>query len=127
MKNKILIVILILLSIVLFYQLKGPHRLLGWYLSPSDKLTQADAIVVVSGDNDRTKHAIELYKQGYAPKIIFSGAASDGQTSNAFAMALEASHAGILKGAMILEEKATNTYENAHYSKEIIQTQGMNN
>lgn len=128
MKKKILIVILIVVSALFFaYQQKIPHKLLGLYLSPSDNLVSADAIVVVSGDGDRMKHAIDLYKKGLAPKLILSGAASDGLTSNALAMHLEASAAGILDEAVIMEEKARNTFENAQYTKEIIQNQGMDN
>lgn len=112
---------------LLAYQQKVPHILLGKYLSPSSNLTKSDAIVVVSGDDDRIKHAIDLYKQGYAPKLILSGAARDGLTSNALAMHLEASRAGITNEAVIMEEKAYNTYENALYTKEIVLSNNMRN
>ncbi len=46
------VIILILISSVLFpaffYHLKIPHKLVGRYLSPSDTLTYANAIIVVS-------------------------------------------------------------------------------
>lgn len=128
MKKKFIVglVIFILFSTIAYTQ-KVPHILLGKYLSPSDILTKVDAIVVVSGDGDRMKHAIDLYKQGYAPKLILSGAARDGLTSNALAMHLEASRSGVPNEAVILEEKAYNTYENALYTKEIILAQGMKN
>lgn len=118
-----------MLSVLLLfsYQQKVPHILLGKYLSPSNNLIKADVIVVVSGDDDRIKHAIDLYKQGYAPKLILSGAAKDDLASNALAMHLEALRAGIPNEAVIMEEKAYNTYENAVYTKDIITSQGMNN
>ncbi len=125
MKKKLILFFFVFLCLFTLYQLKSPHKLLGYYLSPSDNLTQADAIVVVSGDNDRIKHAIDLYKQGYAPKVILSGAASDGFTSNALVMHIEASAAGIPNESVIMEEKATNTFENALYTKEIVTSQGM--
>lgn len=128
MKKKILIIILLVVTtLFLTYQQEIPHKLLGWYLSPSDNLISADAIVVVSGDDDRMKHAIDLYKKGLAPKLILSGAASDGLTSNALAMHLEASAAGIPNEVVLMEEKATNTYENALYTKQIVQNQEMDN
>lgn len=128
MKKKLLLTIVILVAVgyILISQ-KIPHKLLGIYLSPSDKLTQADAIIVVSGDDDRIKHAIELYKLKFAPKLILSGAAKEGFTSNAKAMQLKASRSGILNEAVVLEEKAYNTYENALYTKEIILSHGMKN
>ena len=119
-------VLLVVVSIFLFQQ-KIPHKLIGQYLSPSDNLTKADAIVVVSGDTDRIQHAIDLYKQGYAPKLILSGAAKEGFTSNALAMQIEASQSGIPSEDVILEEKAYNTYENATYTKEIVLSQGIKN
>lgn len=127
MKKKIIIILGFILLLGLIYQQKIPHKLLGHYLSPSDTLTQADAIVVVSGDGDRMKHAIDLFKQGLATKLILSGAASDGLTSNALAMHIEASAAGIPNESVIMEEKATNTFENALYTKEIVISQGMDN
>lgn len=112
---------------MILYWLKVPHYLLGQYLSPSDNLYPADAIVVVSGDNDRMKHAVDLYKKGYAQKLILSGAAKDGLASNALAMHIEASQSGVPDEAVIMEEKALNTYENALYTKEIVISQGMKN
>ncbi len=127
MKKKIIIFVAIFFILFSLYQLKISHLLIGRYLSPSDILTQADAIVVVSGDSDRMRHAIDLYKQGYAPKLILSGAARDGLTSNALAMYIEASRSGVPNEAIITEEKAYNTYENAIYTKEIVLSQGMKN
>lgn len=114
-------------AVAILYLFKIPHLLIGQYLSPADNLYRADAIVVVSGDSDRMKQAINLYKQGYAPKLILSGAAKEGFTSNALAMHIEASQSGIPNEAVILEENANNTYENALYTKEIVLSQGMKN
>ncbi len=127
MKKWLIVSLLIIVSLSVLYQLRVPHILLGKYLSPSDNLTKADAIVVVSGDTDRIQHAIDLYKQGFAPKLILSGAQKEGPTSNAFAMHLEASRSGVPDEAVILEEKATNTFENALLTKEIVQTRGFKN
>ena len=127
MKKKIIITLVILLLLGLGYQQKILHKLLGMYLSPSDTLTKADAVVVVSGDDDRIKHAVDLYKQGYASKLIMSGAAREGFISNALIMHIEASRAGVPNEAVIMEEKAYNTFENAVYTKEIVLAQGMQN
>ena len=63
MKKRIFLITLFLVAAVsiLFFQ-RITHILIGQYLSPSDVLTKADAIVVVSGDSDRMKHAVDLYK-----------------------------------------------------------------
>lgn len=128
MKKRILIAfVAFLMLMAAAYIQKVPHILLGYYLSPSDVLTKADAIVVVSGDSDRMKHAIDLYKQDLAPKLILSGAAREGFTSNALIMQIEASRAGVPNKAVLMEEKAYNTYENAVYTKEIVLAQSMKN
>ena len=107
------------------YSIHTSRLLVGRYLSPSDKLTKADVIIVISGGSDRIKHAINLYHEGFASKMILSGAAKKGPVSNAKAMQIEASKAGVLNDDIILEEKATSTYENAIFTKKIIKSQGF--
>lgn len=126
MKN-LFIVIVILTVGFLFYQSRIPHRLIGEYLSPSDNLTKADAIVVVSGSSERITHGVELYKNGLSSKLILSGAAEDGKSSNALAMKIEAEKQGVPDEAFLLEEKATNTYENAKFTQELINKKGYKN
>lgn len=99
---------------------------LGFYLSPQDKLEQADAIVVVSGGQTTTRaeYGIKLFKQGYAPKIIFSGGALDDGPSNAVAMRQQALESGLSDDNILLDEDAQNTYENAVNSKRLMDTVG---
>lgn len=128
MKSRIFLITLFLVAVVLIlYFQKIPHIVVGRYLSPTDVLSKADAIVVVSGDSDRMKHAVDLYKSRLANKLILSGAAQEGFTSNALAMQLEASRSGIPNEAIILEERAVNTYENALFTREIVKSQGLKN
>lgn len=96
----------------------------GFYLSPQDNADKADAIVVVSGGQttSRAEKGIDLYKQGYAPNIIFSGAALDDGPSNAFAMRDQALASGVPAGNIYIDEKSQNTYENAVNSKAILQS-----
>ena len=122
MRKVILFIIFLILVIAIFgyYQAESGLTLIGRYFSPSDQLSKADAIVVVSGSNERFTHALSLYKEGFAPKLIFSGAASEGPTSNAKAWKIAAIKEGVPEADIITEEKATNTYENAAFSKGII-------
>lgn len=96
----------------------------GFYLSPQNNPDKADAIVVVSGGQttSRAEKGIDLYKQGYAPNIIFSGAALDDGPSNAFAMRDQALASGVPAGNIYIDEKSQNTYENAVNSKAILQS-----
>jgi uncharacterized SAM-binding protein YcdF (DUF218 family) len=89
---------------------------LGFYLSPQSPLQKSDAIVAISGGDtvERMKEAVRLYEAGWAPKIIFSGAALDPSSpSNAKVMAVEAEARGVPKTAIILDETSVNTEANA--------------
>jgi uncharacterized SAM-binding protein YcdF (DUF218 family) len=88
----------------------------GFYLSPQSPLVKSDVIVAISGGDTaaRTKEAVRLYHEGYAPKIIFSGAALDPNgPSNAKAMASAAETQGVPPSAIALDETAVNTRQNA--------------
>lgn len=83
----------------------------------------ADAIITVSGGDTaaRTTHAVTLYKNGWAPLMIFSGAAQDKSgPSNALAMRQIALAAGVPSEAIIIEEESENTEQNATNSRTII-------
>lgn len=95
--------------------------LLGGYLTPSDNLTKSDIIVVLSGGEDRTEWGIKLYQEDWAPRILFVGAAMDKTgPSNAKVMEAEAIERGIPQEDIFTEERSINTYENAKFSKEIL-------
>jgi uncharacterized SAM-binding protein YcdF (DUF218 family) len=95
---------------------------IGWYLSPQDAIRKADVIVTVSGgDNDaRIRKSVELYKEGWAPYIIYSGAAAEGEVSNAAAMKNISVSMGVPGSRIIIEEDSVDTQENAEFSAEII-------
>lgn len=109
------------------------------YLTPRDLETcqapqqigdcaRVDAIVAVSGGdtNARADEAIRLYQQGWAPKIIFSGAAADETgPSNAEAMARRATEAGVTSDAIITEELSRTTAENALNTSRFIADQSL--
>lgn len=109
---------------------------LGLYLSPNDlapcgekpsglsPCQPVDAIVAVSGGDTRarTLEAIQLYKNGWASKLIFSGAAQDKSgPSNAQAMQLQAQQAGVSADDIILEEYGETTKQNAENTHNIFQ------
>ena len=119
-------IIKIILVVIVFFLLVcigitwflGPDSLRGCGQSPSasGKCIQADAIVVVSGgDTDaRADQGIALFKNGWARRLIFSGAAVDKSgPSNAKAMETRALAAGVSAEAILLDEKSATTNENA--------------
>ena len=113
--------IVVLIALFLIYP--SLERIL--YLG--DTPHHADAIIVLSGDLEpyflRTKKAVELYKQGYAHYIIFSGYGSGGD--NAEFLSKIALHYHLPKHAIIIEPNARTTYENFFFSKPLILKHGF--
>jgi len=96
---------------------------LGFYLSPQSTLNKkADAIIVISGGQTDTRaaHGIALYKAGWAPKLIFSGAALDDGPSNAAAMATQARAAGVPASAILTDNASQTTDQNAIDTKRLV-------
>src|SRR5690606_2946839 len=92
------------------------------YLPKSDPLKKSDAIIVVSGGDTkgRTLHGVDLFKKGWAPKLIFSGAARDpASASNAKAMRAIAAATGVPASAISLDEYSKDTKENAKETRQI--------
>jgi len=112
----LLFIILFVLGFVLVATLG-----VGFFLAPQNKLERADAIVVVSGGDtsSRVTTGVALYKEGWAEKLIFSGAAREG-TPNAWAMRRQALEMGVPEERILVEPKARDTFENALFVAEII-------
>lgn len=88
----------------------------------------AGAIVAISGGDTtaRTEEAIQLYQNGWAPIIIFSGAAQDKSgPSNARVMRDIAISKGVPRDVIFIDELGRNTKENATKSKSILAQQGV--
>lgn len=117
------IVFLLLLPVYL-----GPNDLSSCGDNPDDKNLNsachpADAIVAISGGDTlgRAGEATKLYKNGWAPYLIFSGAAQDKSgPSNAEAMRKSAIAGGVPATAILVEEASVNTEENAANTRALI-------
>jgi len=115
---------------------------LSVYLSPDDlakcrsepsaqnECAKADAIVAISGGDTaaRAQKAVELYQNGWAPAIIFSGAAADPNSpSNAAQMRKIAIRAGVPANAISIDETSRNTDENAKNVAKILKQNDWTN
>lgn len=93
----------------------------GSYLVINDSPEKADLIICLSGDKgQRTIHAVDLYQQNYAPKILFSGGNVYDDITMAQLMAEHAQKLGVPKEAVIIEKRANSTYQNALFCKEML-------
>ena len=122
------LVLLFLLTAFLVSAYLGPDKLrFCGEPSASGDCAKADAIVVVSGGDTkaRTAEAIKLYKQGYAPVVVLSGAAADKSgPSNAKVMQRQAIDSGVPGEATIIEEHSETTGENAENTMQILKSRG---
>ena len=107
-----------------------PNSFIGCNTTPvtsGKNCLKADAIVVVSGGDTRarTSAGIDLYKNGWATELIFSGAAQDKSgPSNAEAMQRQATEAGVPESAILIDEDAASTQQNAKNTKTIFSEHG---
>ena len=110
-----------------------PLQILWDYLGMHQEPRKADCIVGFGNFNtDIARRAAELYHQGYAPKIMFTGGLGRNTTNlftepEAVKFARVAMECGVPKEDIILEDKSTNTKENIDFMRKIFEEQGMPN
>jgi uncharacterized SAM-binding protein YcdF (DUF218 family) len=92
--------------------------------TPQPPPTPSDAIVVISGDEQmaRFEEGLTLYEHGYGKYLVFSGAAFDNGTSNADVMRDLAVQRGIPATAILEEPLAEDTWGNAVYTRQILES-----
>lgn len=93
-------------------------------------LKPADLLLVLGSNDERVGvYAAGLYRQGLAPRVLFSGGAGRfteglrGTEAERFAAAAEA--AGLPREAILLEIRSTNTGENIRFSREVLEENGL--
>ena len=94
---------------------------------PQEPLLASDAIVVISGDEAlaRYRDGVRLYKAGWAPRLIFSGAAWDGTHSNAEVMRGLAIDDGVPASAILVDPTGDDTYGNAVHTRTLMVEHGL--
>jgi uncharacterized SAM-binding protein YcdF (DUF218 family) len=68
----------------------------------------------------RTRHAVELWRAGIAPRIVLTGGVGTWPPSEAAAAAQVAVGLGVPSDALVLEERSTSTEENAAFAAELL-------
>jgi vancomycin permeability regulator SanA len=84
------------------------------YRRPADAIVVLGALAYADGTPsdalaDRVRTAVDLYQQGYAPLLIFSGGPGAGKFSEPQCMRLMALRLGVPDKAMVLDEQGLNT------------------
>jgi len=107
-----------------------PLQVLWDYLGMHQEPRKADYIVGFGNFNtDIARRAAELYHQGYAPKILFTGGLGRNTTHlftepEAVKFARVAMDCGVPEGDIILEDKSANTKENIDFMRRIFEERG---
>ncbi|RIK46760.1 MAG: hypothetical protein DCC57_15145 [Chloroflexi bacterium] len=103
---------------------------LGFFLDVSAPPARADAIIVMGGEGGRfmrSRHAVELYAQGFAPTVVFSGGtlASTGIGCTSTALSLEAATGlGLPAAAVRLAPEAQSTLDEAANLRDLAAAEG---
>lgn len=106
-------------------------QILWDYLCLHQEPERADCIIGFGCYNqDVPRRAAELYHQGYAPWVMFTGALGRNtrnmwQDSEAGRFARIAMECGVPEDAILIEDRATNTAENIRFARELLQQRGI--
>ncbi len=102
----------------------------GHFLTAVNTLSQADAIVVLGGDGGsfyRVQQGVELFNEGYAPLVVFSGGTlkDAGLACSSAQLSLEAAQQlGLPADAIIIADGAQSTYDEAVNIRRLAQQHG---
>ena len=106
-------------------------RILDAYHRLNHTPAPADCIIGLGTNDPRVgERAADLYLEGLAPRLVFTGGVSGWtqglyQTSEAQAFAQAALKKGVPQEAILMEEKATHTGENIRCSKALLQSRNL--
>ena len=107
-----------------------PHLQIIWnYLCLNQTPQQSDVIVGFGNFNtDIARRAAQLYHQGYAPKILFTGGLGRNTEGllpepEALRFAKVAMACGVPEEDILLEDKSANTKENIEFTRQLLEEQ----
>lgn len=85
-----------------------------------NRLEKADAIIILTGNGwERTAYGVELYKSGWAPRLVMIGSTGSRPPAE---MAAYAREQGIPDAAIIIAPRSNNTRGNADETLKLAET-----
>ena len=108
-----------------------PLQVIWDYLCLKQTLEKADCIVGFGNFNtDIARRAAELYHQGYAPKVLFTGGLGRNTEGllpepEAVRFAKVAMECGVPAADILIEDKSANTKENIEFSRCLLEREGI--
>lgn len=111
--------------------MENPDALVLWHYHQVHHEPVESDLIFVLGSNDLrvADRAAELFHQGLAPRILFSGGTgrlTEGWTeTEAEQFAARARELGVPDEAILIENRSTNTGENIRFSRELLLEKGL--
>ena len=108
-----------------------PLQVIWDYLCLHQKPEKADCIVGFGNFNTNiARRAAELYHQGYAPKILFTGGLGRNTEGllpepEAVRFAKVAMDCGVPEGDILIEDRSANTKENIEFTRAMLEARGI--
>ena len=108
-----------------------PLQVIWDYLCLNQRLEKADCIVGFGNFNtDIARRAAELYHQGYAPKVLFTGGLGRNTEGllpepEAIRFARVAMEWGVPEEDILVEDRSTNTKENIEFTRSLLWEKGV--
>jgi uncharacterized SAM-binding protein YcdF (DUF218 family) len=118
---------LILLAVGLVVTWRPLLTAAGAFLIVQDPEEKADVIIVLSGGrkDERVRQGAELYRQGYAPKVLLSGGDELEGIAVPDLLRQQALHHGIPDSALLFESRSTSTAEQARFLRPLLEQHGF--
>lgn len=123
-KLKFFLGVLLFLIIIGFIAKNPLLQSVADFLISDETMKKSDVIIVLGGEikGERTKRAVELYNRGLADKLLFSdGTDLSWRTKAVDEMVALALELGVSQKDILKETYSRSTYENAVYSKKVMQ------
>ncbi|MFC5446814.1 YdcF family protein [Paenibacillus aestuarii] len=124
-----IIILCLIITLILYMTRYSWLHVLGNKLVVADVANKSDVIIVLGGEGgfaERSKKAAELYANGYAPTVLLTDGTFNYEHEKEINKMMSRLHAlGVPESAMMLEDRAQSTFDNAKYTKQILLERGM--
>jgi len=124
-----IIILCLIIALILYMTRYSWLHVLGDKLVVTNVANKSDVIIVLGGEGgfaERSKKAAELYANGYASTILLTDGTFNYKHEKEIDKMMSRLQAlGVPESAMLLEEQAQSTFENAKYTKQILKERGM--
>ncbi|MBH0230862.1 YdcF family protein [Halobacillus yeomjeoni] len=117
--KKYILLSLASILILFVFILMIPFILGADYLEVKSDAKPSEAIILLSSSQERMEKAVELYEEGWGEKIILTN------SKEQWTSVKKATELGVPEDDLISEPHASSTFENALFSKEIVERRNI--